>query len=130
MDPLPRKRFADPKRQSASLWSLLPPPISSLRFILRRSVQIAEELEAARALRSADSACCAPPGDELLLSRASRSRTSRGLSPCRLGLEKAQIAKNNIALDGEGENNRIGSDAGGDGGGGCCGGGDGDDGCW
>jgi len=37
---------------------------------------------------------------------------------------KAQIAKNNIAADGEGENNRIGDDAGGcDGGGG--GGGDG-----
>lgn len=31
---------------------------------------------------------------------------------------KAQIAKNNIAVDGEGENNRIGGDAGGCGGGG------------
>lgn len=87
----------------------LPP---RLRFILRRSVQIAEGLEAARALR-AGPACCAPPGGELLLSRASRSR---GLTLCG-GLSlwarprKAQIAKNNIALDGEGENNRI---AGGD----------------
>lgn len=54
------------------------------------------------------SACCAPPGDELLLSRASRSR---GLSRARP--RKAQIAKNNIALDGEGENNRMGGGGGG-----------------
>lgn len=74
---------------------------------------------------SAGPACCAPPGDELLLSRASRSR---GLTLCGLSLlarpRKAQIAKNNIAPDGEGENNRIGGDvdegASGGGGGGCC----------
>lgn len=82
-------------------------------------------------------ACCAPSGDELLLSRASRSRgfmlcslSSRGsgLPLCSLSFRvsrKAQIAKNNIAMDGEGENNRIGGDAGscnGDGGDGCGGG--------
>lgn len=48
------------------------------------------------------SACCVPPGDELLLSRASRSRvrTLCGLSSRSRGARprKAQIAKNNIAL--------------------------------
>jgi len=47
-------------------------------------------------------ACCAPPGDELLLSRASRSRvrTLCGLSSPSRGTRprKVQIAKNNIAL--------------------------------
>lgn len=60
-------------------------------------------------------ACCAPPGDELLLSRASRSRglTLFGLSSReRVRPRKVQIAKNNIAVDGEGENNRIGDAAG------------------
>lgn len=80
VDSLPRKRLAEarcPKRQSTA-GPYASPPVP-LRFILRRSVQIAEGLEAAAAARAECPACCGPPGDELLLSRASRSR---GLTLC------------------------------------------------
>lgn len=60
-------------------------------LILRRSVQIAQGLES-----RAQSACCGPRSDELLLSRASRSHASRFMRP--YGHPRSdQIPKNNIA---------------------------------
>jgi len=112
----PESISPDSKRQSTAGPYGPYGPSCPPRFILRRSVQIAQGLEAASPEWPA---CCGPPGDELLLSRASRSR---GLMLCGLslfpfsvslslsrgpGLEKSKIAKNNIALDGEEENNRI-----------------------
>lgn len=117
-DPLLRKRLEKTiHRESPPYAVLLLPP---LRFILRRSVQIAEGLEAehgvervlrAARLRAMNYYCLVPHAD--------RGLTLYAASPCSLSLclsrdrsRKAQIAKNNIAPGwGEGENNRIGGDA-------------------
>lgn len=115
-DPLPRKRLVGSEKTIHCE--------SSLLLLLRVFYFTALSVNCRRIGSSTGSpACCAPSGDELLLSRASRSRglTLFGLSSReRVRPRKAQIAKNNIAVDGEKENNRI-DDAGG-----CDGDGDGD----
>jgi len=91
---LSRRGFSSPKASrrirkdnpSRVSMALLPP-----RLLLHAFYFMALSVNCRRIGSSTGSpACCAPPGDELLLSRASRSRglTLCGLSSRRSGLEK------------------------------------------